>query len=67
MQITEKKIPPATRQYWKNITRRGIKRINIDLPEYLWEKVTMEAELTGVHKREIVTQALEKYFQQTRN
>lgn len=63
--ITEtetKKMHRATKHYWKNKNRLGIKRVNIDLPSELWEKACKEAEVQGVKKREIVIQALEEYL-----
>lgn len=60
MQLTENKTHPSTRQYWKNIGK-GIKRVNIDIPERIWKNVEEEAKIQGVKKREIVIDALTEY------
>ena len=61
MQLTENKTHPSTRQYWKNIGK-GIKRVNIDIPERIWKNVEEEAKIQGVKKREIVIDALTEYL-----
>jgi metal-responsive CopG/Arc/MetJ family transcriptional regulator len=65
MQLTEKKIHPATKQYWKNIGK-GIKRVNIDIPERIWKNVEEEAKIQGVKKREIVIDALIEYLKKSK-
>ena len=53
--------PATTKQYYRNLTN-GKKRINLDIPESLWTKVSGEAELKDVKKRDIVIQALQEYL-----
>lgn len=51
----------STGQYWRNKGKK-IKRVNIDIPENLWDLVGEKAIMQGTQKREIVIQALSEYL-----
>lgn len=53
--------PPATKQYWKNLDN-GKKRINLDIPEDVWDRVTEHAESWKYKKRDVVIKALKYYL-----
>jgi len=38
------------------------KRINIDLPETLWQQISIQAATENITKRELVIKALENYL-----
>lgn len=37
-------------------------RVNIDIDRFIWQQVSIRAAIEGVHKREIVENALLKYL-----
>jgi hypothetical protein len=41
---------------------RDKQRVNIDIDRFLWQQVGIRAAVEGVHKREIVEQALLEYL-----
>jgi len=62
MQMVAEKIPATTKQYYRNKEQRNVKRVNIDIPYDLWDKVCDLSYLEGTKKRDIVIQALEEYL-----
>ena len=60
---TAEKLP---KKYYSKIQKKNLKRINMDLPQDLWDRITDQAIDENIAKRELVIYALEEYLQKER-